>query len=278
MKIFLFYLLIIQLTASAQPKIKKVRVDGSGIPLVMLAGALANMNALNVPVKDLSQKFKVIRMEHFNIQYAAEGKLLPKNYSVRTESEAIKYTLDSLGIKEPVVLVGNSFGGLIALAFAINHPKRVRSLVLLEPPFFGLLLAKNESPEGLQRILDVTKEYTPQAEITEEMVERFRCLQLNCDTINIRQLPQWKSWVDRKNIHRGGSTASEYKANFKKLNRFRKPVLLISGTQSTLIYKRITELLKEELPHSKRIFIESGHSITATAPKEVVNAIIEFVK
>ena len=253
-------------------------VDGAGIPLVILAGALANMNSLNVPVKDLSQNFKVIRMEHFNIEYAAEGRLLPKNYSVRTESEAIKYTLDSLGIKERVVLVGNSFGGLIALDFALNYPKRVRSLVLLEPPFFGLLLAKKESPEGLQRILDVTKELTPRAEITEVMVERFRCLQLNCDTLNVRELPQWKAWVERKNIHRGGTSASGYKANFKKLKRFNKPVLLITGTKSNIVYKRITELLQAELPSAKTLYIESGHSITATAPKEVVKAIIEFVK
>ncbi len=54
------------------------------------------------------------------------------------ESEAIKFTLDSLNIKEPVILVGHSYGGLIAFDFALNHPDHIRSLVLIEPPIFGI--------------------------------------------------------------------------------------------------------------------------------------------
>ena len=38
--------------------------------------------------------------------------------------------LDSLGI-EQADLVGNSFGGAVALALAIRHPRRVRRLVLM---------------------------------------------------------------------------------------------------------------------------------------------------
>ena len=40
-------------------------------------------------------------------------------------------TLDSLGINEPVDVVGHSMSGLAALAFAIEHPERTKSLVLI---------------------------------------------------------------------------------------------------------------------------------------------------
>ena len=43
--------------------------------------------------------------------------------------------LDALGLDEPVVLVGNSFGGTIALEFAIGHPDRTAGLVLIEAHF-----------------------------------------------------------------------------------------------------------------------------------------------
>ena len=35
---------------------------------------------------------------------------------------------------EPAVLVGSSYGAYTALAYALDHPERVRALVLLEPP------------------------------------------------------------------------------------------------------------------------------------------------
>jgi 3-oxoadipate enol-lactonase len=44
--------------------------------------------------------------------------------------------LDGLGVTGPVHLVGNSFGGTVAFAFAARYPERVRSIVAIEsePP------------------------------------------------------------------------------------------------------------------------------------------------
>jgi pimeloyl-ACP methyl ester carboxylesterase len=40
--------------------------------------------------------------------------------------------LDALAITRPVTIVGNSFGGLVALAFAAAHPDRVERLALID--------------------------------------------------------------------------------------------------------------------------------------------------
>lgn len=40
--------------------------------------------------------------------------------------------LDAAGVAGPVHLVGNSFGGLLGLAFALAHPERAASLVLVD--------------------------------------------------------------------------------------------------------------------------------------------------
>lgn len=41
--------------------------------------------------------------------------------------------LDALDIGEPITLVGNSFGGLLAIAYAAAHPERCAGLALVDP-------------------------------------------------------------------------------------------------------------------------------------------------
>ena len=261
----------------AQPKIKNVLVEGNGAPIVLLPGGTIDISAYEFHAKELSGNNKIIRLEHFNVQYGSAGLMLPRNYSVKVESEAVKYTLDSLQVKEPIVLMGHSYGGLIALDFAINYPERIRALILIEPPAFGMARAKKESPAGLENIQQVTKELTPNANITEALVERFRCALLNCDSISIRNHSQWATWVKQKNRMRGLSAVADYKINFKKLNGFEKPVLIITGTETVPFHRQIDELLAKEFRNAKSISIPGGHAVPTTAPKEVIKSILDFI-
>jgi pimeloyl-ACP methyl ester carboxylesterase len=173
--------------------------------------------------------------------------------------------------------VGSSYGGLIALDFALNHPGRVRSLVLLEPIAFGLPSVVKEKPSDYSRIEKITIQLKPTAEITDEQIEQFRCLQVNCDSVNIRMLPQWNSWLQQRNKLRGLSATFEHKIDTAQLAQFKKPVLILTGTQTAPLNKRIDELLQKELAGSRLLYIESGHSIPTQAPKELVKDILEFV-
>ena len=278
MKIFLIFLFSIQLSVLAQSKIKKVLIEGEGIPIIMLNGGTSDMSVFTVHSKELSRNYKVIRMEQFNVQYATEGLMLPKDYSVQMESEAIKFTLDSLNIKEPVILVGHSFGGLIAFDFALNHPNYIRSLVLIEPPIFGIAEIKNESPNGMKKMQELSKQFTPQAEITEDMVRQFRCDLMNCDTVDIRKHPLWATWLKQKNRLRGLSLVNNYQIDLKKLHDFKKPVLIITGTQTVPFHKRIDELLTAKFPLAKTASIQGGHTAVNTNPHEFVETLINFLK
>ena len=278
MKIFFIFLLFTPISVLAQPKIKKVLIEGEGTPIVMLAGGTADMTVFTVHSKELSRNYKVIRMEQFNVQYATDGLTLPKDYSVQMESEAIKLTLDSLDLIDPIVLVGHSYGGLVAFDFAINHPDYIRSLVLIEPPVFSISEAKNEYPEGMKKMQELTKEFTPQAKITEDMVKLFRCDLMNCDTFDIHQHPLWATWVKQKNRLRGLSVVNKYQINLNKLHQFQKPVLIITGTQTVSFHKRIDELLAEEFSSVKTASIQGGHTAINTNPNEFIECLLKFLK
>ena len=53
-------------------------------------------------------------------------------YRVATLVADLAALLDALDVYRPVDIVGNSFGGLLALAFAAAHPARVRRLALID--------------------------------------------------------------------------------------------------------------------------------------------------
>jgi pimeloyl-ACP methyl ester carboxylesterase len=277
-KLLFIFFFFLPLFVLAQSKIKKVLVEGEGSPMVMLNGGVADMSVFSVHSNLLSKSYKVIRMEQFNVQYATEGLTLPKNYSVRMESKSIKLTLDSLNITEPIILIGHSYGGLIALDFALNYPNRIRSLVLIEPPVFGIAEANKEYPEGMKQMQELVGELTPQSEITEDMAERFRCALLNCDTIDIRQHPLWTTWVKQRNRLRGLSATLHYKISLNSLRTFRKPVLIITGSETVLFHKRINELLAASFPFAQTSSIQGGHTIINTKPNEFIKLLLEFLK
>lgn len=56
-------------------------------------------------------------------------------YQVRDSVTDLAVILDALGLDGPVHLVGNSYGGMVALGFAVAYPARVASMVPIEANF-----------------------------------------------------------------------------------------------------------------------------------------------
>jgi pimeloyl-ACP methyl ester carboxylesterase len=55
-----------------------------------------------------------------------------RGYTVTDLVEDLRAVLDAIGVTGPVTIVGNSFGGLLALAFAASHPTHVLRLALID--------------------------------------------------------------------------------------------------------------------------------------------------
>ncbi len=56
-----------------------------------------------------------------------------EHYTSDAVFEHMRGWIDSLNLEGPVVLIGHSLGGYLALQFALQYPERVRAMVLVNP-------------------------------------------------------------------------------------------------------------------------------------------------
>ncbi|MGJ7917834.1 alpha/beta fold hydrolase [Massilia sp. LXY-6] len=104
---------------------------GTGAPVLMIHGSGPGVSAWanwRLTMPELATRFRVIApdMTGFGYSQRPEG----VRYDLDTWVDQAIGLLDALDIEQASV-VGNSFGGAIALALAIRHPQRVRRLVLM---------------------------------------------------------------------------------------------------------------------------------------------------
>jgi pimeloyl-ACP methyl ester carboxylesterase len=105
-------------------------VAGQGMPVVVLHGwALAQHTYRNVVETIAAQGCRVIAPAMPG--FGGSGELPNAEFSLSGYAEWVIDLLDALEIDEPVVVVGHSFGGGVAIRLAHDHRDRVRSLVLV---------------------------------------------------------------------------------------------------------------------------------------------------
>src|SRR2546428_4024772 len=105
-------------------------IYGAGEPLVLLHGGLMTIPEMAPLVQALSDERQVIAVE-----LQGHGRTVDTDRPLRLETmgDDIAALIESLGLEKADV-VGYSLGGDVALRTAIQHPSRVRRLVLISTP------------------------------------------------------------------------------------------------------------------------------------------------
>ncbi|MBN9698353.1 MAG: alpha/beta fold hydrolase [Zoogloea sp.] len=115
----------------AAGRLTNVHDLGSGAPVLLIHGSGPGVTAWanwRLVMPALAESRRVIAPDMAGFGYTERRP--DDDYSMDNWVSHAVGVLDALGI-ERTDLVGNSFGGAIALALAIRHPERVRRLVLM---------------------------------------------------------------------------------------------------------------------------------------------------
>jgi 2-hydroxymuconate-semialdehyde hydrolase len=137
---------------------------GDGAPVLLLHGSGPGVSAwanwrLTVPA--LAERFRVVAPDIVGFGYTERPDGI--RYDLTTWTAHAVGVLDALGIERAHV-VGNSFGGSLALSLAIHHPDRVARLVLMGS--VGV-------PFAITPGLDAVWGYEPSVEAMEGLLHLF---------------------------------------------------------------------------------------------------------
>jgi len=209
----------------------------------------------------------------------SDSPVIVDKYSPQALSKQINDILNNLSI-EQIIIVGYSMGGRAALNFAINHPNKIRGLIL-ESTTAGIEIEKirRERIKSDEELAEYIESHN-----IEEFVElwmnkeifntqrRFSNEKLN----NIRKKKTLNSKVGLANSLRGfGTGRMRYLGN--KLNQINCPVLLITGELDTK-FTKINSVLKKKFPNAKhKIIKNAGHNTHIEEPGRFATTVNDFL-
>jgi len=161
---------------------------------------------------------------------------------------------------EPAAIVGNSYGGYVALDFAARRPELVEKLVLLDAP----LMDHDFSPEFM--------EYVEEEERLIESGDLDAAVELNlsfwCPEIADRVRPMVAATLERED---------EELPN-PDLGAVRTPTLVAVGEHDKPDFRAIAERLARELPNAELAVIAgAGHLPSMERPDETVSLVGRFL-
>lgn len=203
-------------------------------------------------------------------------------YGMKANLELLLGFMDALGI-EKAVLVGNSAGGGVSAAFALEYPERVEALVLVDPgvgggrgPQFpewalplmwtpqmrhlGPLLVRDIAGSGNDTIL---RAWSDPSKVTEEIIEGYR---------KPLQVENWDRALYELTF------APAYPELRPQLPNLKVPVHIIGGEDDRLIRSWYFEAISREIPGAQLVLLpQCGHVPHEECPQEFMKEVENFL-
>src|SRR5215203_2833023 len=253
---------------------------GRGEPLVLIHGngTLIQDFTVNGLVDRLSKRYRVIVIERPGYGYSTRPRGL---WTPRAHATLFEHALVQLGVERGIVL-GHSWGTMVAVSLALQAPDLVRSLILLSGYYFPTarldtalnaplafpvigdalrytvspLLARLMLPAGIRAM------FAPAP--VPESFDRLFPKELMLRPIQLRASAEDAALMT--------PTAIELQEHYREL---KMPVLIVAGADDKIVdIGRQSRRLHDEIGQSEFVALPGlGHMIHHSAPDEVIRAI-----
>jgi pimeloyl-ACP methyl ester carboxylesterase len=241
--------------------------EGAGEPIVLVPGGLTGWLSWIPFVAPLARDRRVIRVQLRSVELAEAGRGVPADYSTLTEREGLRATLDALGLRS-VDLAGWSFGGHVALAFALEYPQRVRTLTVIEPPAEWILRETGGAPEAVARAEALDRSFAGRAITVDDLKLFLVRAGFGGAGDDFASRPQWPSWVSHRQALSANQAVWDYDDSLDRLRRLDVPILAVKSTATTEDLETIVDDIVALAPRARLLVLPGDHACHLENPKE----------
>jgi pimeloyl-ACP methyl ester carboxylesterase len=234
-------------------------VRGQGEPIVLVPGGLSGWLSWIPHAERLSTERMVVRVQLRSVELAEAGEPFPADYGILTEREALRTTVDELGL-ESFDLAGWSYGGLVALTFVLEYPERVRTLTLIEPDAFWIPRETGHISDALAEAEADDRSLSGREITVRDLKDLLVRAGLGEPGDDFESLPGWPVWVRNRQVLSILGTLWDYTDSLDRLRALEIPVLAVKGTDTTEVPAVTVDDLAATAPYGRVLELPGGHA------------------
>lgn len=246
-------------------------------PLLLLHGFDSSVLEFRRLVPWLADQHAVWALDFLGFGFTDRG--LGLDYSPEAIKTHLYYTWKTL-IGQPMVLVGASMGGAVAIDFALTYPEAVHQLVLIDsagfaqgpdigkfmvPPIgdiLGYLATEFLRRPGVRRRVSLRAYHDPRFVTADAEL---------CAALHL-QLPNWNQALS------AFTKTGGYNFLAHQIPHIQAPTLVIWGENDRILGTVDAQKFQQAIPHSHLHWIsQCGHVPHLEKPQETAHAIRQFV-
>lgn len=250
-------------------------IAGAGASFVMIHAGVADSRQWNNEFEYFSQSNQVIRYD-----MRGYGKSEPVDGEFSHMSDLVAL-LDTLRVHEPIIIMGCSMGGGLAMDFALTHPSRVKALVMVD-----------SAPSGLKLDVPTPSKFSDAEKAFEsgdfDLVAEIET-QIWFDGMG--RSPEQVDPTMRKLLYEMDRLALSHEVKslgkrlpnteapaFDRLENLNIPVLIVVGSQDTPYILAAADYMKEKIKSAIKTTIEdAAHLPNMDKPQEFQKIVEKFL-